>query len=280
MSLVGFGLPVRRRPCRPTTRAIVGVYRHRNAELVEGLIKPALSYGWRTAWWALDRRHPSLDAFTVGEGPGEKPRLVNETLRRSGFLADWTVVADDDIRFRRGDVIRLVDVCQHGRFDLAQPALAPRTHASHPITIAQRHVRARTTTFVESGPMLVIGPRFRDAILPLAEHLGMGWGIEFDWIDLLDQGCRLGIVDSEVIDHLGKVAADYDSGEMRRRIGEELAARGATDWKALQHTLEVWRRWQRKPPWHLDAMHDTRSSGAHEVQDGHGRRVVVPPTER
>jgi hypothetical protein len=196
MSPVGFGLPERRRPGRHATTAIVGVYRHRHAELVTSLIEPALARGWQVAWWALDLRHPSLEAFTIGEGPGEKPQLVNETLRRSGFGEDWTVVADDDIRFRRGDVVQLVDTCERGQLDLAQGALAPHTHASHPITIAQRHVRARTTTFVESAPLFVVGPRFRESILPLAEHWGMGWGVEFDWIDLLERCCCLGIVDS------------------------------------------------------------------------------------
>jgi hypothetical protein len=260
-------------PCvanREKVRAVVGVYRCRNAGRVNALIGPALSRGWRTAWWALDSSHPLLSASTIGEGPGEKPALVNETLRRSGISADWTVVADDDIRFCNGDVVRLVDLCERGQFDLAQAALAPHTHASHPITIAQHRVRARTTTFVESGPLYVVGPRFRDVVLPLSERWGMGWGIEFDWIDLLEQGCRLGVVDSMVIEHLGKVAAEYDSREMRRRIGDELVARGATDWPTMQQTLDIWRPWQRRPPWHQ----------TEHIAGAFGCTVVGPPVER
>jgi hypothetical protein len=105
---------------------IVGIYRRRNAEYVLRLLEPALARRWGTAWWALDGVHPSLAEHTVGEGPGEKFPLVNETMRRSP-PASWILVCDDDIRFVRGDVVRLLELSSRAGFDLAQPARAQGT---------------------------------------------------------------------------------------------------------------------------------------------------------
>jgi hypothetical protein len=110
-------------------------------------------------------------------------------------------------------------------------------------------VRARNTTFVESGPLVAVGPRWRDRVLPLPNELGMGWGVEFDWFDLMASGCRLGIVDSTVVEHLGTVADEYDTTELHRRLRAELAARGAEDFRPFERTLDAWRPWQRHPGW-------------------------------
>ena len=86
-----------------TSAVIVGVYRRRNVEHVRRLIEPARARNWPTAWWALDGADPLLADVTVGEGPGFKLPLVNETLARLGSSAEWTAVSDDDVRFLRGD---------------------------------------------------------------------------------------------------------------------------------------------------------------------------------
>ncbi len=228
---------------------IVGVYRPGNASDVIRLLEPALERGWHTAWWALRGVDPTLEEFTVGEGPGGKFPLVNETLRRSGPAARWTVVSDDDIRFRRGNVVGFVSLCERAGLDLAQPARARGTHQSHDITAAIRFVRARNTTFVESGPIFAVGSRFRDRVLPLPERLGMGWGVEFEWFDLMGSGCRLGIVDATVVEHLGTVGGEYETAELHERLRAELAARGAEDFRPFERTLDAWRPWQRRPAW-------------------------------
>jgi hypothetical protein len=232
-----------------TDAAIVGVYRRRNAELVRRLVQPALDAGWRTAWWALDGTHPDLDDLTVGEGQGLKLPLLNETLRRSGELASWTVVSDDDLTFRSGTVVDLLRLCSRARFDLAQPARARGTQLSHGITIAPRFSRARSTTFVESGPLFVVGPRCRGRILPLPDQRGMGWGVEIDWYELVAEGCRLGIVDSVPVEHVGELGVEYDATSEKQRLFEELAAKGHPEWAEMRETLATWRPWQRTPPW-------------------------------
>jgi hypothetical protein len=229
--------------------AVVGVYRRRNAEHVRRLLQPALEHGWRAGWWALDETDPSLAEVTVGEGPGLKLVLLNEALRRVRADSAWTVVADDDLAFRKGDVVALVAACERGGLDLAQPARARETERSHGITRAVRFSRMRATTFVESGPLFAIGPRCKGRVLPLPEERGMGWGVEIDWYDLAQDGCRLGIVDSVVMEHLGERAQHYDETEIRRRLVEELEERGHPLWAGMRDTLAIWRPWRRTPPW-------------------------------
>jgi hypothetical protein len=228
---------------------IVGIYRRRNTQHVRRLLEPALEHEWRVGWWALDGVDPELDEITVGEGPGLKLPLLNETLGRLGPLSAWTLLSDDDLRFSEGDVVRFVELCMRGNLDLAQPARATGTQASHEITAAVRLSRARLTTFVESGPLVAVGPRCRDLVLPLPESRGMGWGVEIDWHDLGRDGCRLGIVDSTPIEHLGEWAGDYDLTEMRRELLLELAQHGHPMWHGMRETLAVWRPWRRRPNW-------------------------------
>lgn len=228
---------------------IVGVYRRRNVARVLQLLEPAIARGWTAAWWALDGTDPALDDFTVGQGSGERFPLLNRTLALSGPATCWTVIADDDVRFRRRDVVEFLRLCQRAGLDLAQPARARGTDVSHAITVAARLARARSTTFVECGPLFAVGPRCRDLVLPLPDDRGMGWGVELDWFDLIDSGCRLGIVDAAVIEHVGKAGDEYDTAELFGRLRSDLDARGARDLELFQRTLDSWRPWQRRPAW-------------------------------
>jgi hypothetical protein len=229
--------------------AIVGVYREANADHVERLLAPALAAGWTTAWWALDRVAARLEPHTVGEGPGDKLPLLDETLQRHGPPPGAVVLSDDDIEFERGDVVELVNVARRADLGLAQPAHAPGSEVSHGITRARPRSRARLTTYVEGGPLVVVASEWTARVLPLPVRRGMGWGIELDWMNLVSEGCRLGIVDAVRVTHLGKVSGTYDDTAIRARMREELASRGVDDWAPLQQTLATWRPWQRRPPW-------------------------------
>jgi hypothetical protein len=228
--------------------ALIGIYRKRNLSHAQRLTAPALKAGWTVAWWALDETHRALAPVTVGEGPGEKLPLLNRILDRIQ-PADWTVVSDDDLDFRRGNVIEFVQMCQQLQFDLAQPARDRRTQVTHPITRRARLSRARLTSFVESGPLWAVSPGWRDRVLPLPEHRGMGWGVEIDWHDRYREGMRLGILDALPIAHVGPPAAEYDWREMNRAMKAELAARGNPRWEGMVETLGTWRPWQKHPPW-------------------------------
>jgi hypothetical protein len=234
--------------------AFVSIYRSRNAAQLQRVLEPARTAGWAVALWALDDPVQSLSAETVGVGPGEKLPLVNEILARSSIDTSWLVVCDDDVAFTRGDVVSLVDLVREAGLDLAQPARSDDNsryehNVAHPITKVHAWSRTRRTTFVEIGPVFVVGPRWRDSILPFPADRGMGWGIELDWNDLHERGCRLGIVDAVSVAHLGEPGGDYDFDGEVGRMHAELSARGLRGWGDVQKTLAVWRPWQRVPPW-------------------------------
>ncbi len=228
--------------------SLVGVYRARNAEYVRDLSRPALARGWRVAWWALDEIVDDLEEVTVGSGQGTKLPLLNEILRRSRSSEGWLVVSDDDIVFDKGDVVALVSLCAHGELDLAQAARSD-TGGGHQITFARRLSVARRTSFVEIGPVFVVGPRWRHRIVPFPAERGMGWGLELEWLDLFREGCALGIVDAVRVRHEGTLAGEYDGELMLERLRAELSARGIQDWSEVQATLATWRPWQRSPRW-------------------------------
>jgi hypothetical protein len=232
-----------------TASTIVGIYRRANAPIVERLLAPVLAAGWSTAWWALDEVAPCLAGHTVGSGNGEKLPLLNTVLERHGPIHGPLLLSDDDIDVCRGDLVGLVERCAAAGLGLGQPAHGPGSHVSHGITRRAPRSLVRLSTFVESGPLVVVMPVAQAQVLPLPDERGMGWGIELDWYDLARRGLRLGIVDEVAIRHLAKVASAYPDGELRARLADELAARGASDWTPFQRTLATWRPWQRRAPW-------------------------------
>lgn len=233
--------------------SLIGVYRRRNAAYVAALVETAVEHGWPTAWWALDGVEPRLVHATVGEGPGMRLALLNEL---TAHVPDqgYVVVCDDDVAFTRGNLPALIVSCDRARLDLAQPARSDDNarfefNVAHAITRARRLSRVRLTTFVETGPLVVVGPRWRRRILPFPEKREMGWGVEFDWYELWKGGCLLGIVDEVRVAHLGAPGSDYDAETEALRIHEELARRRYEGWKDVQRTVGVWRPWTRVPPW-------------------------------
>ncbi len=227
--------------------SLIGVYRSRNAAYVRRLVEPSLAHGWAIAWWALDEVVDELAPWTVGSGGGARLVLLNEILRRRP-AEGWLVVSDDDVVFAQGDVVGLVSLCDRARLDLAQPARSD-SGADHEITVGRRLSRARRTSFVEVGPLFVVGRRWRDCIVPFPEERGMGWGLELEWFALHRQGCRLGIVDQVRIRHEGTRGEAYDVEREISRIHEELVSRGFDGWHSVQQTFETWRPWQRHPRW-------------------------------
>ena len=233
--------------------SLIGVYRRRNTSHVAALVDEALEQGWPTAWWALEAVEPELAHVTVDVGPGMRLSLLNR-LGKHVPEQGYVVVADDDVVFTRGGLCALVALCERARLDLAQPARSDDNsrfefNVAHAITRSRRLSRVRLTTFVETGPLVVVGPRWRHRILPFPESRGMGWGAELDWYELWKSGCLLGIVDDVRIAHVGEPGRDYDAGREAIRIHEELERRRYEGWKDVQRTVGVWRPWMRTPPW-------------------------------
>lgn len=228
---------------------VLCVYRARNARVVSRLVRSSLRSGATVRLWALDSTVPSLSAWTVGSGPGGKYALVSGLLASARVDDDaYVVVADDDVSLPSlGLFLRVV---RRAAFDLAQPAhTRHRSHPSHPVTLRATWSVARVTEFVEIGPLFVVSPAWRPAVLPFPEDAGMGWGLEADWYGLHRRGARLGIVDAVPMRHLSPVATSYDQTEERERMARRLAAAGLGGLHEIQRTLATWRPWQHSPPW-------------------------------
>jgi hypothetical protein len=163
--------------------------------------------------------------------------------------AGHLVVCDDDIIFERGGLRELLALAKACNFGLAQPAHAPGSYVNHAITRARPLTLARVTTYVESGPVVVISPEWRSQVVPFPEELGMGWGVDLLWSDLQKVGCRLGIVDGVSMRHLAPAARGYDVGPEADRLQAMMKNRGIESLYAFQRTLGAWRAWQKKPPW-------------------------------
>ena len=206
---------------------------------------------WRVALWALDAPHPRLESHTVGSGPGTKFELLNRLYAHANPPADFdVVVTDDDVVFRRGGSLqRLVTLVHSAGLSLAMPAHGKRSPHSFGITEHVPGAVARSTTFVEIGPLVVFTSAIRPRTLPFPEDIGMGWGLELSWHDLLGEGYRLGIVDALPIRHLGLVGVAYDEAPERTRLMRIFEERGITHWHDVQRVLGEWRQGEPTPPW-------------------------------
>jgi hypothetical protein len=229
---------------------VYSVYRQRNAEVLRRLLAPARAAGWTVALWALDDPDDSLATYTFGSGTGTKFDLINRLLSERPVGPDQPiVVVDDDVKFVRGNLVLFLRTMAAAELDLAQPAHVRWSNISHRITLMSLISRARLTSFVEIGPIFAVWPGWRDRIAPFPEGLGMGWGLELDWMDLRADGCRLGIVDATPICHLSPVASDYVQDSELAKLTRRLEERGAPDWGGLRQTLSTWRPWQERAPW-------------------------------
>lgn len=234
----------------PRDAGLVCVYRNENSRTVAELVNQASDLGMAVALWALDSPSARLAERTVGCGPGSRLQLLNRLCSiLPASAGGQLVVCDDDIRFERGGLRELLTLAKACHFGLAQPAHAPRSYVNHAITRARPLTLARVTTYVESGPVVVIGPEWRSRVVPFPEELGMGWGVDLVWSDLQKVGCRLGIVDGVSLRHLAPAARGYDVGPEAERLRTMMKIRGIKSMHAFQRTLGAWRIWQKEPPW-------------------------------
>jgi len=247
----GLDLPFRlpTLPAVPSSTTYL-VYRRRNAAVVAALLRDAEAAGGAAHLWALDEPAPELAPWTRGSGPEPKfpllRKMIGDHPPRPG---DVVVVADDDVRFRRGSLGRFLALMAAAGLDLAQPPHAGPRNISHLITVGRARTLARLTTFVEIGPIFALSPRLFDRWLADLDGVAMGWGLEARWGLYPREGYRLGIIDAVTIRHLGKVGIAYDRPEAVAERDAMLAAAGLTSIEELAVTLDRWPRGTAVAPW-------------------------------
>lgn len=233
----------------PPAPHLVGIYRRRNAHLVQPLVREARAAGWSSAWWALDEQDPSLQNVTAGVGPGTKMSLVNRLVGSGGDAGGTVVVADDDIRMQSGALVRMVRTADRAGLGLYQPGHVRGSCITYRFTLRRYRLRARLTTFVEIGPVFAVAAHARELVLPLPEDVGMGWGLELIWRDLQRQGLQLGIVDAVGVRHLVWPKTHYDTTEEQDRVDRLVAERGLGSMLDAQTTLGRWGYLRSRPSW-------------------------------
>jgi hypothetical protein len=226
------------------------VYRQRNWNVLSEVTNRAIQDGWNVHLWALDRTAPELEVYTRGEGAGGKFALLQRLVDLSApSPTSWTVFSDDDYRLRRGSLRDLVAIAVASGFDVAQPAHHRFVNASHHITLVRPRMVSRRTHFVEIGPVVAFSPSGRTNLLPFPSS-GMGWGLEAHWsMSSLRGENNLGIVDAVTIEHLGRVAQDYDLSEARSEYQQLLTEAGLSSLSSVQVNVASWSRFRKDPPW-------------------------------
>ena len=230
--------------------ALLCVVRAEHAAGVAALVAAAHAIGLDVLLWALDAPPAALRAWVVGGGPGPRVQLLNALW--SGLAParpDFVLLCDDDFRFERGDLRHFLETAIAADLHIAQPAHVAGSHVSYAITRRARLARARLTSFVEIGPLVLVRRPWLDAVFPLPEDYGMGWGLDLLWRDLAREGCRLGIVDAVGIRHLAPVGGSYDAEAERKRTQARLRERELERIQDAQRVTAVWRPWQSRAPW-------------------------------
>jgi hypothetical protein len=155
-----------------------------------------------------------------------------------GFLEFWrqreqpwsyryTLLIDDDVYLRPGDVSRFFELCAQYRTYLSQPALRWFTHTTINALVRNPVCLLRRVSFVE-----VMAPCFsQEALAELLPTFGMTrstWGTDLAWAGIIGERRPICVVDAIGMDHTrtgdGRPTAFYRKlTEMGVDPGEELA---------------------------------------------------------
>jgi hypothetical protein len=210
------------------------IARERNAAHVKALAEQAEG---RVEVWPLEQR------------PGRKFDLIDQLIReRPPSPDEWLVVADDDIRFVRCDLPRLIAIAKTAGLDVAQPGHDRRGNVSHGMTISRPLTRARVTSFTEIGPLFAVSPGVRDRVTATFAGSGMGWGLDVCVWPALTPPLRFGVVDEVRMLHLGKVASEYAVDDALTEMRETVARFGLSDQMQPHETYHSWFAWHRIRP--------------------------------
>jgi hypothetical protein len=222
------------------TAVLMMVYRRKNARYVSALLSQ-LGGCVEIRLWALDESDPCVERFTMGVGGGSKFQLINR-LYDEGRIPEhaYIVIADDDVCFASGSLAQTINIARARHLGIFQPAHSWYSIYTYPLLLSRPWLQARSTGFVESGPLFIVSPLWRDQVFPLPEDIGMGWGVEVRWHRLRLDGCRLGVVDACKILHMSPVGRSYDSKASRKILESALSEEGMRSPFELMMTYEAW----------------------------------------
>jgi hypothetical protein len=162
------------------------------------------------------------------------------------------VLADDDVFFRKGGIIRMIELMKRANLALAQPSQSALGWWTDLFSLTRPFVRVRDTNCVEQGPLIIASAAFAEKMLPLPEVTDMAWGIEADWYRIKEGTYRIGIVDSCQVIHVGRVAMSYDTEPQMKAMRDRLSNSGVRSIWQLRTINHYWWMWQHSPSWRDD----------------------------
>ena len=123
---------------------------------------------------------------------------------------DHICIADDDLMLTWGDINRMFEICWRNGLHLAQPALHPTSHITHPHTAQQPEFSLRFTDFVE-GMAPVFSRSALEACRECFRDTVYGFGIDHLWPSLIGSlRTRIAIIDEIAMVHTRPMASRYN----------------------------------------------------------------------
>jgi len=209
-----------RRFGRPEDVLVVGIYR--DGEIIGRAVEELRRSHHRVTvrLGAMgDPVGPLADVTALSHLSRGKFQNVNDLLTgQEGH--DWLLVIDDDVELPAGFLDVFIEVCRTYDFALAQPAQTRYSNANWPVTKRRSLSVARTTRFVEIGPVTGVRADAMQRLLPFPEALRYGWGLDFHWAHVMQtHGLRMGVVDVVAVKHVSRQVASTYSWDAAQEEG-------------------------------------------------------------
>jgi hypothetical protein len=185
---------------------------------------------WRSAEVELSNsRHDVAIEVSSLQGGGKFDHLNRLLSERVVAQPDWLLVIDDDVVLPSEFLDVFLTVADHFRLKIAQPAHRMLSHASWPITRRRPLSIARTTNFVEIGPVTALDREAIARLTPFPSR-GMGWGLDFNWAERARElTWDIGIVDLTPITHMTPAASTYSQAAAARSMEHQRRQRPRTN---------------------------------------------------
>jgi len=136
---------------------------------------------------------------------------------------DYLIITDDDIAVHDEFIDVYIDSLEKYSLKLAQPSRTKFSYNAHPIVLQNKNIIARTTNFVEIGPVFSFHKSIYTDVLPFPLEAEMGWGLDFIWPKIGEKNnFNLGIVDLIAVDHSYRPQSKTYSNDQNRVLMENL----------------------------------------------------------
>lgn len=175
----------------------------------------------------MTRHHVSVAVTAMA--PMGKFDNINRAISDHDLAAyDWLLIIDDDIELQEDFLDLLIYFANTHGLKLAQPAHRFLSYASFKVTERHWASLARSTGFVEIGPVSLLHRDTFASLIPFPS-LRWAWGLDILWADVAKRrGWRIGVVDAVPIRHLRPVGASYDKAAARREAIDFLTSCNVT----------------------------------------------------